>query len=88
MVVDTVGAEQVAAVVSRWTGIPVARLTQGERTRVLGLEERLKKRVVGQDAAVVAVSDAIVRARAGLSSENRPIGSFLFLGPTGVGKTG
>ncbi len=87
MLQDWVGPEQVAAVVSRWTGIPVSKLNQGERDRVLGLEDRLKKQVIGQDPAVKAVADAIIRARAGLAACTRPIGSFLFLGPTGVGKT-
>ena len=87
MLTDSVGPDHVAAVVSRWTGIPVAKLSQGEKDRVLGLEDRLKARVVGQDVAVKSVSDAIIRARAGLSAAERPIGSFLFLGPTGVGKT-
>ena len=87
MLQDFVGPEQVAAVVSRWTGVPVSKLNQGERDRVLGLEGRLRKQVIGQDPAVKAVSDAIIRARAGLAASTRPIGSFLFLGPTGVGKT-
>ena len=87
MLTDSVGPDHVAAVVSRWTGIPVAKLSQGEKDRVLGLAERLKGRVVGQDTAVTAVSDAIIRSRAGLSAAQRPIGTFLFLGPTGVGKT-
>jgi ATP-dependent Clp protease ATP-binding subunit ClpB len=79
--------EDIAEVVSRWTGIPVARLLEGEREKLLHLEETLHRRVVGQDEAIRAVSDAIRRARAGLKDPNRPIGSFLFLGPTGVGKT-
>ncbi|MDR2032684.1 MAG: ATP-dependent chaperone ClpB, partial [Azoarcus sp.] len=82
-----VGAEEIAEVVSRATGIPVAKMLQGERDKLLGMEERLHSRVVGQDEAVQRVSDAIRRSRAGLSDENRPYGSFLFLGPTGVGKT-
>ncbi|MFI7499952.1 ATP-dependent Clp protease ATP-binding subunit [Streptomyces sp. NPDC049687] len=82
-----VTAEAVAEVVSRQTGIPVASLTQEERDRLLGLEEHLHERVVGQEEAVRVVSDAVLRSRAGLSSPDRPIGSFLFLGPTGVGKT-
>ena len=73
--------------VSRWTGIPVAKMLQGERDKLLQMEEALRRRVVGQDEAIVAVADAIRRARAGLSDPNRPNGSFLFLGPTGVGKT-
>ena len=82
-----VGAEEIAEVVSRATGIPVAKMMQGERDKLLKMEERLHSRVVGQDEAVRLVSDAIRRSRAGLSDENRPYGSFLFLGPTGVGKT-
>ena len=82
-----VGAEEIAEVVSRATGIPVAKMMQGEREKLLKMEERLHGRVVGQDEAVRLVSDAIRRSRAGLSEENRPYGSFLFLGPTGVGKT-
>ena len=82
-----VGAEEIAEVVSRATGIPVAKMMQGERDKLLKMEDRLHARVVGQDEAVRLVSDAIRRSRAGLSDENRPYGSFLFLGPTGVGKT-
>ncbi|MEE1941179.1 ATP-dependent Clp protease ATP-binding subunit [Streptomyces sp. TRM 70361] len=82
-----VGVEDIADIVSRQTGIPVSSLTQEERDRLLGLEEHLHRRVVGQDEAVSAVADAVLRSRAGLSSPDRPIGSFLFLGPTGVGKT-
>ncbi|MFJ7291015.1 ATP-dependent Clp protease ATP-binding subunit [Streptomyces collinus] len=82
-----VGAESIAEVVSRQTGIPVASLTQEEKDRLLGLEEHLHQRVVGQDEAVRVVSDAVLRSRAGLAAPDRPIGSFLFLGPTGVGKT-
>jgi ATP-dependent Clp protease ATP-binding subunit ClpB len=82
-----VGAEEIAEVVSRATGIPVSKLMQGERDKLLQMETALHKRVVGQDEAIVAVSDAIRRSRAGLSDPNRPLGSFLFLGPTGVGKT-
>ncbi|MFT4173240.1 MAG: ATP-dependent chaperone ClpB [Rhodocyclaceae bacterium] len=82
-----VGAEEIAEVVSRATGIPVSKMMQGEREKLLKMEERLHNRVVGQDEAVRLVSDAIRRSRAGLSDENRPYGSFLFLGPTGVGKT-
>ncbi|RBQ15286.1 ATP-dependent Clp protease ATP-binding subunit [Spongiactinospora rosea] len=85
--VPEVTAEEIAAVVSRATGIPVARLTQEEKDRLLALEERLHQRVVGQDEAVEAVAEAVRRSRAGLGDPNRPIGSFLFLGPTGVGKT-
>jgi ATP-dependent Clp protease ATP-binding subunit ClpB len=82
-----VGAEEIAEVVSRMTGIPLAKLLSGERDKLLQMEERLHQRVVGQDDAIRAVSDAIRRSRAGLSDPNRPYGSFLFLGPTGVGKT-
>ncbi len=82
-----VGAEEIAEVVSRATGIPVSKMMQGEREKLLQMEDQLHKRVVGQDEAVRLVSDAIRRSRAGLSEENRPYGSFLFLGPTGVGKT-
>ncbi|MEU6096270.1 ATP-dependent Clp protease ATP-binding subunit [Streptomyces sp. NPDC047079] len=82
-----VTAEAIAEVVSRQTGIPVSRLTEEEKQRLLALEEHLHKRVIGQDEAVTAVADAVLRSRAGLSSPDRPIGSFLFLGPTGVGKT-
>jgi len=82
-----VGAEEIAEVVSRATGIPVSKMMQGERDKLLHMEEELHKRVVGQDEAIAAVSDAIRRSRAGLSDPNRPYGSFLFLGPTGVGKT-
>jgi len=82
-----VGEDEVAEVVSRWTGIPVSRLMEGEREKLLRMEAALHERVVGQDEAVTAVSDAIRRSRSGLSDPNRPIGSFLFLGPTGVGKT-
>ncbi|MFC4034816.1 ATP-dependent Clp protease ATP-binding subunit [Streptomyces polygonati] len=82
-----VTVEDIAEVVSRQTGIPVASLTQEEKERLLGLEERLHQRVVGQDEAVTAVAEAVLRSRAGLSSPDRPVGSFLFLGPTGVGKT-
>ena len=82
-----VGAEEIAEVVSRATGIPVSKMMQGEREKLLKMEEKLHERVIGQDEAVQRVSDAIRRSRAGLSEENRPYGSFLFLGPTGVGKT-
>ncbi len=84
---DEVTAEEVAEVVARWTGVPVSRLMEGEKEKLMRMEERLHERVVGQDEAIRAVSDAVRRARAGLSDPNRPIGSFLFLGPTGVGKT-
>jgi ATP-dependent Clp protease ATP-binding subunit ClpB len=84
---EEVTEEDVAAVVSRWTGIPVNKMLEGEQERLLRMEERIGSRIVGQDKAVAAISDAIRRSRAGLSDEKRPIGSFLFLGPTGVGKT-
>ncbi len=84
---EEVGEEDIARTVSRWTGIPVSRLLEGEKAKLLAMEERLALRVVGQDDAVRAVSAAVRRARAGLKDPNRPIGSFLFLGPTGVGKT-
>ena len=84
---DKVTAEEIAEVVSRWTGIPVSKMLEGEREKLLRMEDELHKRVIGQDEAVKAVSDAIRRSRAGLSDPNRPNGSFLFLGPTGVGKT-
>ncbi len=82
-----VGAEEIAEVISRATGIPVSKLMQGERDKLLAMEDKLHERVVGQDEAIVAVANAIRRSRAGLSDPNRPLGSFLFLGPTGVGKT-
>ena len=84
---EEVTAEEIAEVVGVWTGIPVAKLMQGEIERLQRMEDVLGKRVVGQSDAVVAVSDAVRRARAGLSDPNRPVGTFLFLGPTGVGKT-
>lgn len=84
---EEVGEEDIAQVVSRWTGIPVTKMMTGEREKLLHLEETLHQRVVGQDKAVQVVSDAIIRARAGIKDPNRPIGSFIFLGPTGVGKT-
>ncbi|MAK82019.1 ATP-dependent chaperone ClpB [Phenylobacterium sp.] len=84
---EVVDAEQIAAVVSRWTGVPVDKMLEGEREKLLSMEDYLRGRVVGQEEALVAVSDAVRRARAGLQDPNRPIGSFLFLGPTGVGKT-
>src|SRR5206468_3597134 len=79
--------EDIAEVVSRWTHIPLSRLMEGEIQKLLAMEARLHERVVGQDEAVVAVSNALRRARAGLQDPNRPLGTFLFLGPTGVGKT-
>ena len=87
LLADRVTDEEIAGIVERWTGIPVARLVQGEREKLLTLDETLHKRVVGQDEAVQAVTEAIQRSRAGIQDPNRPIGSFLFLGPTGVGKT-
>src|SRR5207249_7133686 len=87
MLKEEVDAEDVAEVVSRWTGVPVSRLMEGEVQKLIRMEEVLHERVVGQDSAVAAVANAIRRSRSGLSDPNRPIGSFLFLGPTGVGKT-
>ena len=87
MVKEEVTADDIADVVSRWTGIPVSRMLQSEREKLLHLEEELHKRVVGQDVAIAAVADAVRRSRAGLQDPKRPIGSFIFLGPTGVGKT-
>ncbi|MGE5564955.1 MAG: ATP-dependent chaperone ClpB, partial [Parcubacteria group bacterium] len=87
MTPEVVDAEQIAAVVSRWTGVPVEKMLEGERDKLLKMEDALRARVVGQEEALLAVSDAVRRARAGLKDPNRPIGSFLFLGPTGVGKT-
>jgi hypothetical protein len=84
---EVVTDEEIAAIVSRWTGIPVSRLQEGEREKVLHLGEILHERVVGQDEAVQLVTDAIIRARSGIKDPRRPIGSFIFLGPTGVGKT-
>ncbi len=84
---EEVGEEDIAKVVSRWTGIPVTKMLTGEREKLIHLEDVLHERVVGQDEAVTAVSEAIIRARAGIKDPNRPIGSFIFLGPTGVGKT-
>ena len=87
LVAEAVRPEQIAEVVQRWTGIPVARMLEGEREKLLRMEAEIGKRVIGQRVAVVAVSNAVRRARAGLNDEGRPLGSFLFLGPTGVGKT-
>ena len=87
LVEEAVRPEQIAAVVERWTGIPTSRMLEGEREKLLRMEEGLHKRVIGQNQAVHAVANAVRRARAGLNDENRPLGSFLFLGPTGVGKT-
>ncbi len=87
MVEEAVRPEQIAQVVERWTGIPTSKMLEGERDKLLGMETNLHRRVVGQDQAVTAVANAVRRARAGLNDENRPLGSFMFLGPTGVGKT-
>jgi ATP-dependent Clp protease ATP-binding subunit ClpB len=87
LIKEEVDEDDIAAVVARWTGIPVSRLLEGEKEKLLRLAEHLHKRVVGQDEAVDAVADAVIRARSGLKDPNRPIGSFIFLGPTGVGKT-
>ena len=87
MVHDTVTEEEIANIVAKWTGIPVAKLREGEREKILHLGELLHKRVIGQDEAVQRVTEAILRSRAGIADPNRPIGSFMFLGPTGVGKT-
>ena len=87
LVHESVTDEEIARIISRWTGIPVAKLTEGEKTKILGLEDVLHKRVIGQDEAVTKVTDAIIRSKAGIKDPTKPIGSFLFLGPTGVGKT-
>jgi ATP-dependent Clp protease ATP-binding subunit ClpB len=87
LVNEAVDEDQIAGVVSRWTGVPVDRMLEGERSKLLRMEDELRRRVVGQEPALLAVSNAVRRARAGLQDPNRPIGSFLFLGPTGVGKT-
>jgi ATP-dependent Clp protease ATP-binding subunit ClpB len=87
MLQEEVTSEDIAAIVAKWTGIPVARMLEGEKEKLLHLEDRLRERVKGQDEAIVAVADAIRRSRAGLQDERKPIGSFLFLGTTGVGKT-
>ncbi|QVL32001.1 ATP-dependent chaperone ClpB [Telmatocola sphagniphila] len=87
LIKEEVGEEEIAAVVSRWTGVPVSRLLEGEKEKLLQLEDTLEKRVIGQTEAVRSVSEAVVRARSGLKDPQRPIGSFIFLGPTGVGKT-
>ncbi|EQJ19451.1 sigma-54 interaction domain protein, partial [Clostridioides difficile P11] len=84
---EEVTEEEISSIVSKWTGIPVTKLVEGEREKLLKLEDELHKRVIGQDEAVTAVSNAVIRARAGLKDERKPIGSFIFLGPTGVGKT-
>ena len=84
---DIVTPDDIASVISKWTNIPISKLVSGEKEKLLGLEENLKKRVIGQDSAIKLVSDAIIRSRSGIKDPNRPIGSFIFLGPTGVGKT-
>ena len=87
MLNEVVTEETIAEVVSKWTGIPVTKLKQSETQKILSLPSNLSKRVIGQDEAIEKITDAILRSRAGINDENRPIGSFLFLGPTGVGKT-
>src|SRR6202043_2545854 len=87
LIKEEVDEHDIAQVVNRWTGIPVSKLLEGEMKKLLRLDEELHKRVIGQDEAVTAVAEAVIRARSGLSDPNRPIGSFIFLGPTGVGKT-
>ncbi|MDD2326201.1 MAG: AAA family ATPase, partial [Alphaproteobacteria bacterium] len=87
MIDEVVKDSDIAAIVSRWTGVPVDKMMEGERDKLLKMEELLRRRVIGQDEAITAVANAVRRARAGLQDPNRPIGSFLFLGPTGVGKT-
>ena len=87
LVHESVSEEEISRIVSRWTGIPVAKLTEGERTKILHLDEELHKRVIGQDEGVTKVTEAILRSKAGIKDPSKPIGSFLFLGPTGVGKT-
>ena len=87
MIKEEVTREDIAEVIAKWTGVPVTKMMQGEREKLLHLEEELHKRVVGQEEAIAAVSDAIRRSRAGLQDPKKPIGSFLFLGTTGVGKT-
>src|SRR6201999_2801339 len=84
---EEVTEDEIAEIVARWTGILIARLMEGEREKLLRLDEVLHERVIGQDEAVQLVADAIIRARAGINDPKRPIGSFIFLGPTGVGKT-
>src|SRR5207248_1667202 len=87
MLREEVGPDDIATIVGKWTGVPVSKLLEGEKQKLLKMEERLKTRVVGQDKALEVVSAAVRRSRAGLQDANRPIGSFIFLGPTGVGKT-
>ena len=87
LVHENVSEEEIAKIISRWTGIPVAKLTESERNKTLHLDEELHKRVIGQDEGVAKVTEAIIRSKAGIKDPGKPIGSFLFLGPTGVGKT-
>ena len=87
LVRESVTEEEIARIISRWTGIPVAKLTETERDKILHLDDALHKRVIGQDEAVTKISEAILRSKAGVEDPNKPIGSFMFLGPTGVGKT-
>src|SRR5262249_51788802 len=87
LIKEEVDEQDIAMVISRWTGIPVAKLLEGEVEKLLHLSEELHRRVIGQDEAVTAVAEAVLRARSGLKDPHRPIGSFIFLGPTGVGKT-
>lgn len=87
LVHESVSEEEIAKIISRWTGIPVAKLTESERNKTLHLDEELHKRVIGQDEGVTKVTEAIIRSKAGIKDPSKPIGSFLFLGPTGVGKT-
>lgn len=86
MVHESVSDEEIAQIISRWTGIPVAKLTESERNKTLHLDDELHKRVIGQDDGVTKVADAIIRSKAGIKDPTKPIGSFLFMGPTGVGK--
>ena len=87
LVRESVTEEEIAKIISRWTGIPVAKLNESERSKTLHLDEELHKRVIGQDEGVMKVTEAIIRSKAGIKDPSKPIGSFLFLGPTGVGKT-
>ncbi len=87
LVHESVTEEEIAKIISRWTGIPVSKLSESERQKTLNLDEQLHKRVIGQDEGVTKVTEAIIRSKAGIKDPTKPIGSFLFLGPTGVGKT-
>ena len=87
MLKEEVDADDIAEVVAKWTGIPVSKMMEGELEKLVRMEDRIRKRVVGQDEAIKAVSNAVRRSRSGLQDPNRPLGSFIFLGPTGVGKT-